>query len=127
MDADLMRRNPGSPYAPMRGPHKSDGNPTLDVTVHPRVGFPPLCGQATGYPFQGSRRLYTQQSIHQGNKGGEVPELLEACLQVYLLLCPFRLLQALLRLLPRIGLGISIHDTHVVNNFSPILLEVTDQ
>ena len=30
-----MRRHPGTPDAPMCGPHKSDGNPTLDISASP--------------------------------------------------------------------------------------------
>ena len=80
----------------MCGPHQSDGSPTLDVTARPQVGLPPLCGQGTGFHFKGCRRLHTQESIHRGNKGGEVPALLEAFLQVHLFLRPLRLLQVLL-------------------------------
>ena len=89
----------------MSGAHQDDCNPTLDVSTRLRVGLPPLGGQATGYPFQGSRRLHTQQPIYQGDKGGEVPMLLEASLQIQLLL-PLYLLQALLRWLSLMGLGI---------------------
>ena len=74
------------PDAPMCGPYQSDGNTTLDVSAHPLIGLPPLCCKAAGYPLHGERRLHTQQSIDEGNKGGEVYTLLEACLQVHLLL-----------------------------------------
>ena len=56
-----------------------------------------------------------------------MPALLEAYLQVHPILCPIRLLQALLRCFPLMGLGVSVHDTHVVNTVSPVLPEVTDQ
>ena len=36
-------------------------------------------------------------------------------------------MQALFRCLCQIGLGICVHDVHVVNTVSPILPEVTDQ
>ena len=111
----------------MRGLHQSDGNPNLDITARHRVGLPALCVQATRYPLRGSHHLHTQLSIQQGKKGGEVPVLLEACLQVYSLLCPLRLLQVLLQGLRLVGLDISVHDMHVVNTVSPIQSEVTDQ
>ena len=76
LHADLIRLQPGSPDVPMCGPHQSDGNPTLDVTILPQVGLPPLCGQTTGYLLQGIRRLHTHKFIHQGNKGVEVPTLM---------------------------------------------------
>ena len=63
MHADLVCWNPGSLYAAMGGAHQSDYNPTLDVCTCLRVGLFPLSGQATGYPFQGSRRLHPQKPI----------------------------------------------------------------
>ena len=83
----------------MSGAHQGDGNPTLDVSTRLLVGLPPLGGQATGYPFQGSRRLHSQHPVHRGYKGGEVSTLLEASLQVHLLYHPFGLVEALLRYL----------------------------
>ena len=59
LHADPMLRCPGSPDSPMCGPHQSDGNPNLDVTARPRVGFLTLCCQATSYSLQGSRCLHT--------------------------------------------------------------------
>ena len=56
-----------------------------------------------------------------------MPALLDASLQVHSLLLPFRLLQALLWGCLRMGICISVHDMHVVNTISPILIEVTDQ
>ena len=53
--------------------------------------------------------------------------LLEASLQVHLLLTPFRLLQTYLRGILPIELCISVHDTHVVNTVCPIVPEVPDQ
>ena len=53
--------------------------------------------------------------------------LLEASLQVHLLLALLRLLQTFLWGTPPIGLGVSVHDTHVVNTVSPIGPEVPDQ
>ena len=53
--------------------------------------------------------------------------LLEASLQVHLLLTPLCLLQTFLGGLLRIGLCISVHNTHVVNTVCPILPEVLGQ
>ena len=53
--------------------------------------------------------------------------MMKAALQVHLLLALLRLLQTFFwRLLP-IGLSISVHDTHVVNTFCPILPEFPEQ
>ena len=53
--------------------------------------------------------------------------LLEAALQVHLLLTLLRLLQTFLgRLLP-IGLSISVHNTYVMNTVFPIIPEVPEQ
>ena len=53
--------------------------------------------------------------------------LLEASLQVHLLLTPLRLLRTSLRGLLSIGLCIRFHDTHVVNTVCPFGTEVPDQ
>ena len=53
--------------------------------------------------------------------------LLDAVLQVHLLLYLLRLLQTFLRRLLSIGLSISVHDTHVVNTICPILTDVPEQ
>ena len=110
----------------MSGAHQGDCNPTLDVSTCLRVGLPPLGGQVTGYPFQGSRRLHPQHPVHQDEKGREVPTLLEASLPIYILLPFFRLVEALLRRLFQVRQGVSVHGTHVVNTDSPLLPEVPD-
>ena len=46
----------------------------------------------TGYPFQGSCRLHPHQTVNGGKECREVSTLLEASLQVHLLLLPLRLL-----------------------------------
>ena len=53
--------------------------------------------------------------------------LLEAALQVHLLLTLLHLFQKFLRGLPPIRLSISVHETHVVNTVCPILPEVPEQ
>ena len=53
--------------------------------------------------------------------------LLEASLQVHLLLALLRLLQTFLWGPPPVGLCISVHDTHVVNTVGPVGPEVPDQ
>ena len=95
----------------MSGGHQSECNPTLDVSTRLRVGMPPLGGQATGYHFQGSRRLHPQQPVHRGDKEGEVPTLLEASLQIHLLLPLFSLVEALLRRFSQVQQGVSVQDT----------------
>ena len=122
-----LRWNPGPLDAPVCGLHQIDGNPTLDIYTRPWVGLPPLCSEATGYPLQGSRLLHTHKSINGGKKGVEVSALMEACLQVYFFLCPLRLLRTLVRRLRQMGLGISVHDVHVVSTDIPIMTEVTEQ
>ena len=86
LHADPVRWHSGSSYAAVGGAHQSDCNPTLDVYTRLQVGLLPLGGQATGYPFQGSRRLHPQHPADQGNEGGEVPTLLEASLQICIFL-----------------------------------------
>ena len=53
--------------------------------------------------------------------------LLKASLHIHLLLTPLRLLQTALRGPLRIGLCISVHDTHFVNTVCPVGPKVPDQ
>ena len=39
LDANLVRRHPGPPNLLMCGPYQSDGDPTLDLSPRPRLGF----------------------------------------------------------------------------------------
>ena len=127
LHADPVCWYPGSSYAAIGGAHQSDCNPTLDVATRLCVGLLPLGGQATGYFFQGSRRLHPQQPVDRGNKKGEVPTLLEASLQIHLFLPRFCLVQAFLRLLQLVCEGVSVHNTYVVNTVGPLLPEVPDK
>ena len=127
MENNLVRQHLGPLDALVWGPHKSDCNPTLDISACPWVRLPSLCCEATGYPFQGSHHLHTQQPFNGGDEVREMLALLEACLQVHLLLRPLRLLQTLFQCLRQMGLGICVNDVCAVNTVSPILPEVTDQ
>ena len=92
LDTNLVYRHPGSPDSPVCGLYQSDGNPTLDVSARLRVGLNSLFCEATGYPFKGRRQFHNHQPIGGENGGRELLALLEACLQVHLLLRPLRLL-----------------------------------
>ena len=127
LHADPVCWHPRSSYAAMVGAHQGDWNPTLDVSTRIWVGLLPLGGQATGYPFQGSRCLHLQQPVHRGNKGGELPMLLEASLQIHLFLPFLRLVETFLRRLCLISEGVSVHDTHVMNTVDSLLPEVLDK
>ena len=91
--SDLILRNPEPQDSPVCCPYQSDGNPTLDVSSRPRVGFLPLCFEAAGYPFCVNRRLHTQYPIDSGDKQRKMSTFLEACLQVHFLLCLLCLLK----------------------------------
>ena len=127
LHADSVCWHPGSSYTAMVGAHQSDCNPNLDISTRLQVGLLQLGGQATGYPFQSSRRLHLQKPVHRGDKGGEVPTLLEASLHIHLFLPLFCLVEALLRLLNLVCEGVSVHDTHVLNTAGPLLPEVPDK
>ena len=127
LHTDFVCMYPWSSDTPVGGPHQSDSNPTLDVSTRLWVGLLPFWCEATGYPFQGSRRLHPEKSINGGNEGWEVATLLKASLQVHLLLTPLRLLMTSLRGPLPIGLLISVHNTHVVNTVYPIGPEFPDQ
>ena len=43
LETILVRRHPGTLDALVCGLHQSDGDPTLDVSARPWVGFLPLC------------------------------------------------------------------------------------
>ena len=51
MYADIVRRHPGPPNAPVCGLYQIDCDLTLYISARPRVGLPPLCCEATGYLF----------------------------------------------------------------------------
>ena len=70
--------------------------------------------------------LHTQQPVYGGNEGRDVSELLEACLQVYIILLPLRLLQTILWCICQMGLGVCVQNEHVEYTISPIMAEVTD-
>ena len=53
--------------------------------------------------------------------------LLEASFQIHLLLPPFCLVEALLRVLFLVCGGVSVNDTHDVNTVGPLLPEVPDK
>ena len=53
--------------------------------------------------------------------------LFEAGVNILLLLCLLSGFQAVLGGFGMVGGGISIHDTHVVNNIRPLLTEVSDE
>ena len=56
-----------------------------------------------------------------------MPTLLEASLQINLILPLFHLVEALLWLLQLVSEGVSVHDTHVMNTVGPLLPEVLDK
>ena len=124
---NFVHRHPGTPDTPVCGLHQSDGDPTLDISAGPRVRLPPLFCEANSYPFQGGHLLHLQQRVNERNKGIELSNLLEASLQIHLLLSPLRFLQTLSWRYCRMGLSICVHDAHVVNTVSTILPEVTEQ
>ena len=113
MYAYIVSRQPGPPDAPVCGPHQSDGDPSLEVSKHPRVVLLPICCEADGYTFQGSRHLHTQYPINGGNKWRIMLTLMEACLQVHLLPHLFFLLKTIYRRLSWMGISISVHEAHV--------------
>ena len=56
-----------------------------------------------------------------------MPTLLEASLQIHLLLPSFRLVEALFRVLFLVCRGVSVHDTNVVNTVGTLLPKVPDK
>ena len=60
LHTDFLCRHLWPSDAPVCGPHQSDCNPTLDVSTRLWVWLLSLWCEATGYPFQGSRRLHSE-------------------------------------------------------------------
>ena len=122
-----MRWHLVSSYAAVGGAHQGDCNPTLEVSTSLRVRLLPLSGQATGYPFQDIHQLHPQKPVHRGDTGREVSTLLEAILQIHLILPHFRLVEALFWVLFLVCGGASVHYTHVVNNIGPLFPQASDK
>ena len=89
LHADPMRWHSGPPDAPVCGLHQINGNLTLDLYAYPQVGLLPICCEAAGYNFLGSRCLHIQYpitAIKGGNEGRKMAMLRKADLQVHLTL-----------------------------------------
>ena len=76
--------------------------------------------ETAGNAFRRRLHLYAEKAINQGNKGGEVPMLVEASVEILSLLFLLGGLQALLWGLGLVGDSVSIHNTHVVNAVLPL-------
>ena len=102
-----------------------DTHPTLAVSAHPLVGLLPFRRNTAGYVFKCILRLHAEEAIHRHNKGGKVTTFMDSGLQILLLL--LLRLKTLLWLHVPVRDGISVHNTHVFNAFSPSLPEVMDE
>ena len=101
LNTDIVRRHPGSTDSGVSLSDQCYCNPTLYVDAHTRLGMFPLHCKAEGYAFKRSLRLHSEEAVHRDEKGGQVVALLEAILQVIILL--LRCLEALLRRLVLVG------------------------
>ena len=111
----------------MGGTNKGDDEPNLDVATRPQVGLLPFRCGAAGYALKHSLHLHSKEDIHRHNKGGEVTIFLEAGLHIILPILLLCHLKTFLWWLSPVRDFISVHDTHVMNNSSPYLPEVTDE
>ena len=80
--SDIVRWHHGPLDAPVCGPHKSYGDPTLDLSARPRVGMPTLFCEAYGYHFQGINRLQTQLLINEGDEQQNLLTFLDAYIYI---------------------------------------------
>ena len=87
----------------------------------------PLHCDATGYEFKRILHIHAEEDFHRDDGGGELAMLLQAILQVFLLLLLLRRMETLPRRLVSVREGFSVHCTHVVNNVRPSMPEVADQ
>ena len=67
LHTDFVCRYLWSLDAPVGGPHQSYDDPILNVSTRLQLGLLPLWCEATGYPFQVSRRLHPKKSINRGD------------------------------------------------------------
>ena len=77
--------------------YQGDGNPTLYVAAHPRVGLISFRCEADGCAFKHIIRLCVEEVIHQHDEGVKVTKLIEAGLQTLLILIILCHLKTLLR------------------------------
>ena len=76
--------------------------------------------------FKCSLCLHIAGAIHLHDKGGEVTMFLESEIHILLLLLLLFRLEIFIWWLVPMREVFSVHDTNVVNNFSPYLPEVTE-
>ena len=86
----------------------------------------PLGGEDTGGLIQSGLYLCAQEAIYRGEKWREVDSLLEARLQILMIIFFFRYLETLLQGPLQAGKGISIHNTHIINTVCNLLSDVLD-
>ena len=127
LNTDLARRKPGTPDAAMGCFDQCYCCPTIYIAVRTKVEVFTLHCEAYGCAFKRSLRLHSKEAIHRDVKGGGVGTLTEEILQVFLFLLLLRCLEVLLQKLFLVGEGVSVHNTHVVINFSLSLPESVDQ
>ena len=81
-----MHRHSESPGAAVSGMDQVDDNPTLNIAACTLVGLIPFCGDASSYVFKQNLHLHSGEAINQHYERGEVTTLLEAGLQILLIL-----------------------------------------
>ena len=102
-------------------------HPTIYVSARSRVDMLPLCLEASGYVCISSLCIHAKEVFHIEDKWGVLTTLPEASFQVLTLFLLLFHQEALLCQLFLLIEGVSVPDTHVVNNVCPSLPEVADQ
>ena len=83
---DTVCRHPRAIDIAVGCSEKGGGNPTLYVAAFFRVGIFPFRREASGYAFKRSLHLHAEEAVHQDDEGGELEALMEARLQVIIIL-----------------------------------------
>ena len=122
-----MCRYSGPPDGPVCGLHQRNENPTLNVPVHYIVQLLSFFTRRLAILFRVAVTYTPSSPSTEAKKRRKISTLLEACLQVHLIIFPLCLLKALLWCISRIRLSVSVNDSDIVNTVCPILPEVTDQ
>ena len=111
MYTDIVCGHPEIPYSVVHRTHQCDGQRTIYVATHPRVGLLTLHHEAASYEFQTSLHLHANEVVHTDYKMVEVVDLPEASLQVLPILSRFRHQEEIFRKFVLAGEGVSIQLT----------------
>ena len=83
LDTDVSHGFPKYVDAPMNFPRQGDNQPTLDVSIHPRVDLPSLGCKVYIQEIQHDVYLLSNQTTHQVEEGVKLNPTIQAVIQVF--------------------------------------------